>query len=59
MGNVYHTKDDMIDCVNTFYEGMVTRSEEMKLNPNYRTGENYAYLGLLHNSLSLMNMWLS
>ena len=46
MGNVYHTKDDMIDCVNAFYEGMVTRSEEMKLHPNYRTGENYAYLGL-------------
>ena len=22
MGNVYHTKDDMIDCVNAFYEGM-------------------------------------
>lgn len=47
MGNVYHTKDDMIDCVNAFYEDMVTRSEEMKLHPNYRTGENYAYLGLL------------
>ena len=46
MGNVYHTKDDMIDCVNVFYEGMVTRSKEMKLHPNYRTGENYAYLGL-------------
>ena len=46
MGNVYHTKDDMIDCVNAFYEGMVTRSEEMKLHPNYRTGKNYAYLGL-------------
>ena len=46
MGNVYHTKDDMIDCVNAFYESMVTRSEEMKLHPNYRTGENYAYLGL-------------
>lgn len=46
MRNVYHTKDDMIDCVNAFYEGMVTRSEEMKLHPNYRTGENYAYLGL-------------
>ena len=46
MGNVYHTKDDMIDYVNAFYEGMVTRSEEMKLHPNYRTGKNYAYLGL-------------
>ena len=44
MGNVYHTKDDMIDCVNAFYEGMVTRSEEMKLHPNYRTGENYLLL---------------
>ena len=33
-------------CVNVFYEGMVTRSKEMKLHPNYRTGENYAYLGL-------------
>ena len=37
MENVYHTKDDMIDCVNAFYDGMVTRSEEMKLHPNYRT----------------------
>lgn len=36
----------MIDCVNAFYEGMVQRSEEMKRHPNYKTGENYAYLGL-------------
>jgi DNA segregation ATPase FtsK/SpoIIIE and related proteins len=47
MGNVYHTKEEMIDCVNAFYEGMVQRSEEMKRHPNYKTGENYAYLGLL------------
>ena len=46
MGNVYHTKEEMIDCVNAFYEGMVQRSEEMKQHPNYKTGENYAYLGL-------------
>ncbi|MBS6933573.1 FtsK/SpoIIIE domain-containing protein, partial [Streptococcus sp.] len=46
MGNVYHTKEKMIDCVNAFYEGMVQRSEEMKRHPNYKTGENYAYLGL-------------
>ena len=59
MGNVYHTKDDMIDCVNAFYEGMVTRSEEMKLHPNYRTGKTMPIWGLLHNSLSLMNMWRS
>ena len=30
MDNVYHTKEDMIECVNAFYEGMVQRSEEMK-----------------------------
>ena len=35
MGNVYHTKEEMIDCVNAFYEGMVQRSEEMKRHPNY------------------------
>ena len=46
MKNVYHTKEDMINCVNSFYEGMVSRSEEMKQHPNYKTGENYAYLGL-------------
>lgn len=46
MDNVYHTKEDMIECVNAFYEGMVARSEEMKLHPDYKTGENYAYLGL-------------
>ena len=46
MPNVYHTKEDMIACVNSFYEGMVSRSEEMKQHPNYKTGENYAYLGL-------------
>ena len=28
MDNVYHTKEDMIECVNAFYEGMVQRSEE-------------------------------
>ena len=47
----------MIDCVNAFYEGMVQRSEEMKRHPNYKTGENYAYLGLHPAFLSLMNMW--
>lgn len=46
IGNVYHTKEEMIDCVNAFYDGMVQRSEEMKQHPEYKTGENYAYLGL-------------
>ena len=44
--HVYHDKDSMIDCVDTFYDGMVQRSEDMKQHPRYKTGENYAYLGL-------------
>lgn len=46
MDKVYYKKEDMIDCVNAFYDGMVARSEAMKLMPNYKTGQNYAYLGL-------------
>ena len=46
MDRVYYKKEDMIDCVNAFYDGMVARSEAMKLMPNYKTGQNYAYLGL-------------
>lgn len=29
-----------------FYEDMMARSEEMKQMQGYKTGENYAYLGL-------------
>ena len=43
--NVYHTKEEMIECVHTFYEEMVQRSEEMKQHSDYKIGENYAYLG--------------
>lgn len=46
MDNVYHQKEDMIDCINTFYNDMVARSEAMKLMSNYKTGCIYAYLGL-------------
>ncbi|MDN9572403.1 ATP-binding protein [Clostridioides difficile] len=46
MSNVYYKKEDMISCINSFYDGMMSRSEAMKLMPNYKTGENYAYLGL-------------
>jgi len=49
--NVYYRKDEMLACVNRFYEEMIARSEEMKRHPNYRTGENYAYLGLSANFL--------
>lgn len=46
MDSVYYRKDDMLACIDQFYESMLARSEEMKTHPNYKTGENYAYLGL-------------
>ncbi|MEY7999152.1 FtsK/SpoIIIE domain-containing protein [Clostridium sp. Mt-5] len=49
--NVYYKKDDMIACINNFYEGMMKRNENMKQMEGYKTGENYAYLGLPANFL--------
>ena len=46
MPDVYYKKEDMLSCIDRFYEEMMKRSEDMKLMENYRTGENYAYLGL-------------
>lgn len=46
MLDVYYKKDDMTACIDQFYEDMMIRNEEMKQMPNYKTGENYAYLGL-------------
>lgn len=46
MDNVYFHKEDMLACIDKFYEDMMTRSEKMKKMDGYRTGENYAYLGL-------------
>ncbi len=51
MDNVYYRKDDMMNCIDRFYNDMLSRSEEMKRHPNYKTGENYAYLGLPANFL--------
>lgn len=51
MPNVYYKKDDMISCINNFYDEMMKRSETMKSMSNYKTGENYAYLGLSANFL--------
>ena len=51
MNNVYYRKEDMLACINQFYEDMIDRSETMKQHPNYKTGENYAYLGLSANFL--------
>lgn len=46
MANVHYRKEDLLSCIDTFYEEMIKRSEEMKQMENYKTGENYAYLGL-------------
>ncbi|API91518.1 MULTISPECIES: FtsK/SpoIIIE domain-containing protein [unclassified Virgibacillus] len=46
MPDVYYKKEDMMACIDQFYESMMIRSEEMKLMKGYKTGENYAYLGL-------------
>ena len=44
--DVYYQKDDMLAALNVFYQDMIARNTEMKQMPNYKTGENYAYLGL-------------
>ncbi|WP_100489404.1 FtsK/SpoIIIE domain-containing protein [Sporolactobacillus pectinivorans] len=46
MPNVYYRKEDMMTCLNQFYDEMMARSEAMKQMDGYKTGENYAYLGL-------------
>lgn len=46
MPEVYYKKEDITSCIDRFYDGMMERSEAMKQMENYKTGENYAYLGL-------------
>src|SRR5699024_3560515 len=46
IANIYFTKEDLISCIERFYEEMMKRSEEMKQMKNYKTCKNYAYLGL-------------
>ncbi len=46
MPEVYYKKEDITACIDRFYDGMMERSEAMKRMANYKTGENYAYLGL-------------
>lgn len=43
---VWYKKDDMLSCINRFYDAMMARGKEMKRMPGYRTGENYASLHL-------------
>lgn len=44
--DVHYQKEDMLAALNDFYEEMMKRNTEMKQLPNYKIGENYAYLGL-------------
>lgn len=46
MPNVYYKKENMIECLNEFYDEMMAMSEDMKKMDGYKTGKNYAYLGL-------------
>ncbi|MCT1903527.1 FtsK/SpoIIIE domain-containing protein [Oceanobacillus sojae] len=46
MPDVFYKKEDMTACIDQFYEDMMLRNVEMKTMSNYKTGENYAYLGL-------------
>lgn len=46
MQEVYYKKDDITACIDRFYDGMMARSDAMKFMENYKTGENYDYLGL-------------
>ncbi|MGM8212099.1 FtsK/SpoIIIE domain-containing protein [Virgibacillus sp. W0430] len=46
MPDVYYKKEDMKACIDQFYDDMMARSEDMKQMKGYKTGENYAYLGL-------------
>ena len=49
--DVYSKKDDMISCLNQFYENMMERNNSIKDLPAYKTGKNYAYMGLPANFL--------
>ena len=51
MPNVYSQKEEMVDCLNQFYDDMMDRNAAMKELPDYKTGENYAYYGLPANFL--------
>ena len=44
--NVSSRKEEIVQCITEFCTAMHERSAEMKRMENYKTGENYAYLGL-------------
>ena len=46
MPEVWYKKEDITACIDRFYDGLMERSKKMKQLDGYKTGENYAYLGL-------------
>ena len=44
--NVSSRKEEIVQCITEFCTAMHERSAEMKRMEGYKTGENYAYLGL-------------
>lgn len=44
--NVCSRKEEIVQCITEFCTAMHERSADMKRMENYKTGENYAYLGL-------------
>ncbi|WP_337764236.1 FtsK/SpoIIIE domain-containing protein [Butyricicoccus sp.] len=44
--NVCSRKEEIVQCITDFCTAMHERSADMKRMENYKTGENYAYLGL-------------
>ena len=57
MPDVYYKKEDMLACIDRFYEEMMKRSEDMKLMEITGQGKITLTWDFRHISLSLMNMW--
>ena len=46
MPNVYFEQEAMMEELERFYDGMMERTLTIKDHPRYKTGKNYAYVGL-------------
>lgn len=46
MPDVNYDTENMMGCVEAFYEGMEARYDEMQEHPDFRMGANYAKVGL-------------
>ena len=46
MPDVHYSTESIMECVETFYEGMEARYDEMQEHPDFKMGANYAKVGL-------------